>query len=101
MQCPEIITRSPVDIDGALLCADKHVFLNRKATLVVAKLFSSIGCLSRWREYLNNHTWRVDDIVLTCQILWIATDGSVGKEIACARNTDTQIGVEDLTGTPS
>jgi len=46
MKCPEIITGSPVDINGLLLRADEHIFLNRRATLVVSKLFSSVGRLS-------------------------------------------------------
>ena len=46
IKCPEIITGSSVDINGLLLRADEHIFLNRRATLVVSKLFSSVGRLS-------------------------------------------------------
>src|SRR6266849_1975649 len=96
MERPEIITCSPVDIDGLLLRADEHIFLNRRATLVVSKLFSSVNRLSRGRKYLNNHTWRINDIVLSFQIAWITTDGSIGKDIARAGNIDAQIRVEDF-----
>src|SRR2546421_12613857 len=96
MKCPEIITGSPVDIYDLLLRADQYIFLNRKATLVVPKLFSSVGRLSRGGKYLNYHTWRINDIVLSLQIAWIATDGSIRKDIARAGNADAKIRVEDL-----
>src|SRR5712692_9833904 len=92
----QIITCSPVDIDGLLLRADEHIFLDRRATLVVAKLFSSVGRLSRGGKHFNNHTWRINDIMLSFQVVWITTDGSIGKDIARAGNTDTQIRVEHL-----
>src|SRR5260370_39148706 len=93
MKRPEIITCSPVDIDGLLLRADEHIFLVRRATLVVSKRFSSVGRLIRGGKHFNNHTWRINYIILSFQVVGITTDGSIGEDIARGGNTDTHMRV--------
>src|SRR5438445_4913248 len=73
MECPEIISCSPIEIYVLLLGAYQYIFLHGGATLIVPELFPTVGCFGRRRKHFDNHTRSINDVALPFKVMRIAT----------------------------
>ncbi len=68
------------------------IFLYCRAGAVIRELFAAIIAFDTRRKHFDDKAWRLHDVVFAA-ILWVTANGGIRVNIACFRDTYTQIGV--------